>query len=337
MLRRIQSSATWAVNLRCRERSTSKTKDCAWVSPSAVARAIQTSPTGLSGVPPPGPEIPEVAIPKSLPNRSRTPSAIARTDASDTAPSLSITAAGTPSIAIFASFEYETTPPKKYAEEPGTSVNRSAISPPVQDSAVAIVRPRLTNSRPTTLSIVSVPSPYTTSPIRSRIAVTASAIFASASSIVAARATGRRKLSGKLVRKPNSTFPSRIRSPSSASSVDSPIPNVASKAARTTCFSRPPENSARRTPIRGITCSSIIRSSSRGTPGIAKKTACPGRASSPSLPPLRAASIEKPGAVPIGFSRTSASSGKKACFRFVSAISLPIRAKKASIAARDGG
>ena len=167
------------------------------------------------------------------------------------------------------------------------------------------------------------------------------AILASASSAVFARATGRRKLSGKLVRKPRSTSPSRARSKSSASSVDSPIPNVRSNTARTTCRSArstgAPTGAARDPPtvaptvasektssrsIRGRTCSSIIRSSSRGTPGMAKKTALPSR-------------IENPGAVPIGFGSTSASVGKNACLRFTSDISRPTRAKKASMTASD--
>src|SRR5690625_7087695 len=41
-----------------------------------IQKPIQTSPTGFSGVPPPGPAIPVVETPISLPNFFATPSAI---------------------------------------------------------------------------------------------------------------------------------------------------------------------------------------------------------------------------------------------------------------------
>ena len=56
--------------------------------------------------------------------------------------------------------------------------------------------------------------------------------------------------------------------------------------------------------IRGITCSSSMRRSSRGTPGVKKKRARP-------------MSSAKPHAVPIGLSITSAVVGSMACFRLL--------------------
>jgi hypothetical protein len=44
-----------------------------------------------------------------------------------------------PSRVARANFVYTTAPPRKYAEAPGTTNNAAAISPPVDDSAVAIV------------------------------------------------------------------------------------------------------------------------------------------------------------------------------------------------------
>jgi hypothetical protein len=44
-----------------------------------------------------------------------------------------------PSSAARANSVYTTAPPRKYAEAPGTANNAAAMSPPVDDSAVAIV------------------------------------------------------------------------------------------------------------------------------------------------------------------------------------------------------
>lgn len=48
--------------------------------------AIQTVPTGFSGVPPPGPAIPVVATEKSVSSLSNTPAAIASAHSLLTAP-----------------------------------------------------------------------------------------------------------------------------------------------------------------------------------------------------------------------------------------------------------
>src|SRR5262245_5734632 len=101
--RRTQSSATCAVSMRWRGRSRGKTKDSAWV-PSARASATCTRLTGFSGVPPPGPEMPVVATPRSAPKRRRAPSAIARATGSDTAPCRSRSSRGTPSRDSLAAF-----------------------------------------------------------------------------------------------------------------------------------------------------------------------------------------------------------------------------------------
>jgi len=70
--------------------------------PSRPWQASQTRPTGLSGVPPPGPAIPVTETPKSARDRAIAPAAMARATSSDTAPNWPISAASTPSISVFA-------------------------------------------------------------------------------------------------------------------------------------------------------------------------------------------------------------------------------------------
>ena len=77
--------------------------------------------------------------------RERTPSAIATATCAETAPWASSTSAGTPSSCSLTAFEYATTPPTRYADDPGTSVTTWATRPPVHDSAVATVSPRATH------------------------------------------------------------------------------------------------------------------------------------------------------------------------------------------------
>ena len=100
-----------------------------------------TSPTGFAALPPPGPATPVTAIPTSVPSRSRTPAAIAAATSADTAPCADEDVLGHPSSAIFTSFAYATMPPRTTSLDPGTSVSRAATIPPVQDSAVASVKP----------------------------------------------------------------------------------------------------------------------------------------------------------------------------------------------------
>ena len=69
-----------------------------------------------------------------------------------------------------------------------------------------------------------------------------------------------------------------------------------------------------------MTCSSSIRLSSRGTPGVKKKRA---------LPMSRA----KPQAVPIGLSITSAVTGSMACFVLFGGMTRLRRRKKSSMRA----
>ena len=67
-------------------------------------------------------------------------------------------------------------------------------------------------------------------------------------------------------------------------------------------------------------CSSSMRRSSRGTPGVKKKRALP-------------MSSAKPQAVPIGLSMTSAVTGSIACFRLFGGMTRLRRRKKSSIRA----
>ena len=81
--------------------------------PSGPDTAIQTVPTGLSGVPPAGPATPVVALPYTEPVARRTPSAICSATGRLTAPKRSRSPPFTPSNERFTSFEYATTPPRK--------------------------------------------------------------------------------------------------------------------------------------------------------------------------------------------------------------------------------
>src|SRR3989442_352000 len=72
---------------------------------------------------------------------------------------------------------------------------------------------------------------------------------------------------------------------------------------------------------RGMICSSSMRRSSRGTPGVKKKRALP-------------MSSAKPQAVPIGLSISSALAGSRACLRLLGGITRLRRRKNSSIRAR---
>ena len=73
--------------------------------PSGVATAIQTVPTGLPGVPPVGPAMPVVEMPYVAPVARRTPSAICSATLRLTAPYRFRLSGSTPSSAVFTSFE----------------------------------------------------------------------------------------------------------------------------------------------------------------------------------------------------------------------------------------
>src|SRR6201996_8977445 len=115
-----------------------------WVMrPSRAATAKCTSPTGLPGTAPPGPAMPVIATARSTSARSSAPTAIWIAVSLLTAPKVASVSASTPSIARLASFEYVTKPRSITSDEPGISVKAPATSPPVQDSAVAMVSRRL--------------------------------------------------------------------------------------------------------------------------------------------------------------------------------------------------
>ena len=80
-------------------------------SPDRRATQMQTVPTGLSGVPPPGPAIPVMPIPRDAPNREAAPAASAAATSADTAPYRAMSDGGTSANAALASLEYATTPP----------------------------------------------------------------------------------------------------------------------------------------------------------------------------------------------------------------------------------
>jgi len=96
-------------------------------------------PTFLSIVAPLGPAIPVMPMPKSDPASLRIDSDIFFATSFETAPFLKMSLGGTLSIFIFARLSYATIPKRKYLELPGFSVRVFESSPPVQDSAVAIV------------------------------------------------------------------------------------------------------------------------------------------------------------------------------------------------------
>ena len=108
--------------------------------PSRWLTDSQTNPTGLPSVPPPGPAMPVTPTPTSASSAARAPSASASATSSDTAPCARDQLADRrPRGATFAALEYTTRPPRTSSEEPARSVSRAASSPPVQDSATAIV------------------------------------------------------------------------------------------------------------------------------------------------------------------------------------------------------
>src|SRR3954449_8040845 len=113
------------------------------IRPSRAATAKCTRPTGLPGVAPPGPAMPVMETARSTPAFSSAPIAIAVAVSLLTAPKLSSVVALTPSTARLASLEYVTKPRSITSEAPGISVSAPATSPPVQDSAVAMVSLRL--------------------------------------------------------------------------------------------------------------------------------------------------------------------------------------------------
>src|SRR3954469_20838585 len=113
------------------------------IRPSRAATAKCTRPTGLPGVAPPGPAMPVMETGRSTPAFSSAPIAIAGAVSLLTAPKLSSVVALTPSTARLASLEYVTKPRSITSEAPGISVSAPATSPPVQDSAVAMVSLRL--------------------------------------------------------------------------------------------------------------------------------------------------------------------------------------------------
>src|SRR5207244_1193432 len=132
--RKTARASTRAARRRISSRSPGNTRFTARVVVCTRA-ASHTVPTGFSGVPPPGPAIPVTAIVQSTENRRWVPSAIARTVSSETAPWASSVSSGTLSAAVLITSAYATTPPMKVSEAPGIAVIRSAIMPPVHDSA----------------------------------------------------------------------------------------------------------------------------------------------------------------------------------------------------------
>ena len=236
-------------------------------------------------------------MPEWAPRRARTPSAIALAVSSDTAPCRSRSDGGTSSgsrlgrvcVADDATAEAG-------RRSPARRVICAAMSPPVQDSATASVRPCSRSRRRRPLRGSRRPrrrraaEALGESPRRPRRASRRPAQRSPRARRAAGSCRGRR-CGSRAPRRPTPRCPS-----SSSSRLDSPMPNVRSSVARTT---GPPP---RRAAMRGSTCSRSMRSSSRGTPGMQKKSARP-------------CSSRKPGAVPIGLGSTSAPSGNHACWR----------------------
>lgn len=124
--------------------------------------AIQTVPTGLSGVPPEGPATPVVAMPYMAPVARRTPSAICSATGRLTgSEALQIAPVYAEQRALHVvRVCYHAAP--KVVRGAGRAVKRRAMLPPVHDSAVATVAPRARSRSPVTLS--SETSPYPTMP-----------------------------------------------------------------------------------------------------------------------------------------------------------------------------
>ena len=115
--------------------------------PSRAAKPNHTMPKGLPGTAPPGPAMPLMATARSAPLRRSACAAISCTVGSLTAPYRASVAAFTPRSRCLASLEYTTQPARNQCEAPGGSVSARASPPPVQDSAVATVRPRVCRRR----------------------------------------------------------------------------------------------------------------------------------------------------------------------------------------------
>ena len=99
--------------------------------------------------------MPVTASPHGVWAAAQMPRTIASAQGALTAPCAFKTSSDTPSSSCLARFEYTTTPRSNHADEPATLVRRWPTSPPVQDSAVATVKPRARSLRPTTCSSVS--------------------------------------------------------------------------------------------------------------------------------------------------------------------------------------
>ena len=131
--------------------------------------AKQTSPTGFSSVPPPGPAMPVMPTPTSAPALARAPSASASATSAETAPTRSISAGSTPASADLGLVGVDDE--RRRARSPTSRRARSAApasSPPVHDSAVAIVSPRARSRSATCSSTVEPSSENSVSAWRSR-------------------------------------------------------------------------------------------------------------------------------------------------------------------------
>ena len=87
--------------------------------------------------------MPVVEHATELEHRDRTPSAIAKATGSLTAPWFNRTSFETCNSSCLMALEYATTPPEYQVLEPGRSTKAAAHNPPVQDSAVEMVQPRV--------------------------------------------------------------------------------------------------------------------------------------------------------------------------------------------------
>src|SRR5665213_2287761 len=98
-------SAVATAARRTASRSPLKRSSTAISAPPRCARANQTSPTGLSGVPPSGPATPVTATASVAPLKCNAPEAICSAVGRLTAPKVSITLAATPSACSLAALE----------------------------------------------------------------------------------------------------------------------------------------------------------------------------------------------------------------------------------------
>src|SRR5436190_2513863 len=171
--RRTRWRAATAARRRIACRSAWATKSTATES-SGLDACRNTRPTGFSALPPPGPAIPVAEIPTSALSRSRMPCAIASAASAETAPWSRSTAGETPSSRVLISSEYAITPPTKASLEPGTDVSIAPTRPPVQDSAVASLKPR-SRQKSITISCTGRSSSANRCPASSRFSAPASA------------------------------------------------------------------------------------------------------------------------------------------------------------------